>query len=68
MSIWTLAKIALDLTLSVDDRADLIQLVFAEITDLCVRVDRRFVEDRRRARLAHAVNVRQTNLCPFVGR
>ena len=51
MSIWTLAKIALDLTLSVDDRADLIQLVFAEITDLCVRVDRRFVEDRRRARL-----------------
>lgn len=63
-----LAEVALGLALSVDDGADLVQFVLAQIADLGVHIDRGLLEDGGRARLADAVNVRQTNLCPLVGR
>ena len=66
--LYAFPQIALGLALSVDDRTDLVQLVLAEIADLRIDANGCFFEDRRRARFAYAVNVRQTDLCPFVGR
>ena len=64
--LHTLSEIALDLALSVDDRADLIKLVLTEVTDLCVNANGRFIQDRGRARFANAVNVGQAYLRSLV--
>jgi hypothetical protein len=61
-------EVALDLALLIEDGTDLIQFVFAKIADLCSAVDTGLTEDVERSGPADAVNVRQTNFCPFIGR
>src|SRR6185436_12005480 len=63
-----LAQIAFDLALRFQDRANTTQLVFAQIPDMRVHVDLRFVQDRRRARSANSVNVSKTDFCALIGR
>jgi len=57
-----LSEVALDLALRVDDGSDLIQFVFAKITDLCVEIDCRLVQDRRRARFPDPIDIGQAYL------
>src|ERR1044072_7767971 len=62
-----LAQIALDLALRFKDRANATQLVFAQVHDMRVHFDRRFVQGRRAARSANPVNVSKPNFWPLIG-
>src|SRR5579863_6356203 len=57
-----LAQIALDQALLLDDRANAVDLFFAEVLDLLHRLDLRFVENASRARMADPVNIGQRDV------
>ena len=63
-----LAKVAFDLSLRFQDRANPAQLVFTEISYARIEIDARFLEHGVRARAADAVNISQTDLGSLVGR
>ena len=52
----------------VEQRTNLIKIVFAYILDPCIDIDTGLAEYRRRARFAYTVNVGHPDLCPFIGR
>ena len=57
-----LAQVAFDRAFVLDDLADVVDFVLAQVLNLLVRVDLRLLEKRARARMADAVDVRQRDL------
>ena len=63
-----LPEVALDIAFRIQDGTYLVQLIFAQVTDLYVRTDAGLIKDRGRSRLAYTVDVGHSNLCPLIGR
>jgi len=64
----TLAEVTLDLAFRVEHGSDLVQLVFAQITDLRAAVYTGLTEHIDARGPADAGELRQPNSCPLVGR
>jgi hypothetical protein len=58
----TLAKVAFDLALRIEDGADAPKLIFGQISYASISANLRFLQDRGRTRASNAVNVCQTDL------
>ena len=63
-----LAEVALDITLLIQQRTYLVQVLLADIADLRMNIHADLVQYRGRARFAYTIDVGHSDLCPFVGR
>src|SRR6185437_2278901 len=63
-----LPQVALDLSLSLEDRANTAQLVFAQVTHASIQTHLCFIENRGRPRSANAVNICKTDLSALIRR
>ncbi len=64
----TFSEITLYVAFGIEDRAELIQLVFAEVLNSQININARLPEDLGRARFAHTIDVGHSDLCPLVRR
>jgi hypothetical protein len=64
--LHTLSEVTLDVSLRVDDRSDLVELVFAEIADFRIERDVGRFENLRRSGSADTIDIGQANLNSFV--
>lgn len=64
----TFSEITLYIAFSIENRAELIQLVFAEVLNSQINVNARLAEDLGRARFTYTIDVGHSDLCPLIGR
>src|SRR5262245_42933085 len=62
------AQVAFDIALFIDDVADTVQFVFAQVANFRIDADLRFTQDRRSPRPADTVNIGKADLRSFMRR